>query len=1510
MRILQIGLRGTRILALKGALGNPLKPADVLAPSSFSTPQVCERRSIFIATVLTRAGVLSSVVALVAMILLAGMVGQAETHSLMTRHVREVTRNAEARLVGRLPATQIMHLVLVLPLSHQTELQDFLSDLYDPSSPSYRQFLTVEEFTARYGPSQEDYDAVLNFAEANGLAVVGTSRNRMNADVVGSVASIERTFQVNMGVYQHPTENRTFFAPDREPTVDLPFQLWHIAGLDSYSIPRPLYRRQTAHKKPHATTGSGPGASFLGSDMRAAYYVGPLTGSGQSLGLVEYYGTDLADLNTYYANAGQTNNVPITLLSTDGSSTSCLSSQGCDDTEQTLDMTQALGMAPGLSSLVMYVGSTDSAIFNAMATASPLNAQLSSSWTWSPSDPATDDPYFEEFAAQGQTLFQAAGDSSAWDSSSEIYPADDVYVTSVGGTDLETASAAGPWSSETVWVDGGGGISPDNFAIPSWQATAAAGCSSCSTTYRNGPDVSANANFTFYVCADQTTCTANEYGGTSFATPMWAGYLALANQQAVANGIPPLGFINPALYTLGLSSSYNTDFHDVASGSNGYSATTGYDLASGWGSPNGSGLINALAGNPGPGFFLSASPVSLTVVQGSSGTSTITSTATGGFDSPINLSASGQPTGVTVSFSPASISAAGTSTMTMTVGLSTATGIHTITVTGTSGSTTETITIFLTVTAPLTSIAVTPASATVLLPGTLQFTATGHYADGSTLNLTPTATWVSSNPAAATVSTSGVATGVAYGNANITASFDGITSNTAVLTLVTPPAIPTFSPGSGTYNTPQTVTMSDATPGVTTYYTTNGSTPTTSSPKYTGPITISTNTTLEAIAAINTVSGYSTSSVAFGVYQITALTPTFSPGSGTYNTPQAVTMSDATPGVTIYYTTNGSTPTTSSPVYTAPITISTNTTLEAIAAGNGYGASHEAFGVYQITALTPTFSPGSGTYNTPQTVTMSDTTPGVTIYYTTDGSTPTTSSTKYTAPITIAASTTLHAIAAGNGYGASYEAFGVYQIAAPAPSFSPKPGTYSGSQSVSISDSSPGLTIYYTTNGSTPTTSSPVYTGLITISTNTTLEAIAAGNGYVASSVSSGVYQFATAATPTFSPTPGSYSGPQSVSISDSSPGVTIYYTTDGSTPTTSSPVYAGPITIATTITLHAIASGNGYPPSSVGGGVYTITTATPTFSPGSGTYNTPQAVKISDATPGVTIYYTTNGSTPTTSSPVYTGPITIPTNTTLEAIAAGNGYGASHEAFGVYQITALIPSFSPGSGTYNTPQAVTLSDATPGVTIYYTTDGSTPTTSSPVYTGPITISTNTRLGAIAAGNGYGASSEAFGVYQITALIPSFSPGSGTYNTPQAVTISDATPGVTIYCTTDGSTPTTSSPQYTGPITVSTSSTLHAIAAGNGYGASSEAFGVYQITALVPSFSPGSGTYNTPQAVTMSDATPGVTIYYTTDGSTPTTSSPKYAGPITISTNTTLHAIAAGNGYGASSEAFGTYVID
>jgi subtilase family serine protease len=537
----------------------------------------------------------------------AGVVeGRAQT--MMTRHVREVTLNGQAKLLGRLPTTQIMQLDVVLPLRDQAGLDAFLAELYNPSSLGYRQHLTPAEFTERFGPTQQDYEAVVQYVQDHGLTVVGGSRDGREGQVKGPVWAIESAFHLNLMTYQHPDEDRVFYAPDREPTVGLPFPLWHISGLDNYSIPHPMYIKKSDYALAHgidpddligdATTGSGPSSSFLGSDMRAAYYGGTaLTGAGQNLGLLEYYGTDLADLNTYFTNVKQTNNVPITLLSTDGTSTSCVYRSGCDDTEQTLDMTQAIGMAPGLASLVMYIGSTDTAIISAMTTHNPLPTTIGCSWGWTPADPSTLDPYFQKMAAQGQNFFAASGDSSTWSRRNEAWPADDAYVVSVGGTDLTTTGAGGAWKSETAWVDSGGGISPDKIAIPAWQKLAGVINSSNkgSTTYRNGPDVSANANFTFYVCADQTTCTANEYGGTSFAAPMWAGYIALVNQQLLANGYPTIGFINPYLYSFGVSSSYGTDFHDITSGRSGsYSAVKGYDLVTGWGSPNGQGLINAL----------------------------------------------------------------------------------------------------------------------------------------------------------------------------------------------------------------------------------------------------------------------------------------------------------------------------------------------------------------------------------------------------------------------------------------------------------------------------------------------------------------------------------------------------------------------------------------------------------------------------------------------------------------------------------------------------------------------------------------------------------------------------------------------------------------------------------------------------------------------------------------------------------------------------------------------------
>ena len=131
-----------------------------------------------------------SLLTIAALVPALNIVCQAQSLRPSTRHVRDVVLNGQAKPVGRLAATEPMRLVLVLPHRNQAALENLLKDLYDPSSPSYHQFLTVEEFTNRFGPSQEDYAALTSFAEAHGLAVVGTSRNRMNLDVTGPVANI------------------------------------------------------------------------------------------------------------------------------------------------------------------------------------------------------------------------------------------------------------------------------------------------------------------------------------------------------------------------------------------------------------------------------------------------------------------------------------------------------------------------------------------------------------------------------------------------------------------------------------------------------------------------------------------------------------------------------------------------------------------------------------------------------------------------------------------------------------------------------------------------------------------------------------------------------------------------------------------------------------------------------------------------------------------------------------------------------------------------------------------------------------------------------------------------------------------------------------------------------------------------------------------------------------------------------------------------------------------------
>jgi len=338
------------------------------------------------------------------------------------------------------------------------------------------------------------------------------------------------------------------------------------------------------------------------------------------------------------------------------------------------------------------------------------------------------------------------------------------------------------------------------------------------------------------------------------------------------------------------------------------------------------------------------------------------------------------------------------------------------------------------------------------------------------------------------------------------------------------------------------------------------------------------------------------------------------------------------------------------------------------------------------------------------------------------------------------------------GYTPSSAADTASCAAAATPGFSPAAGTYSSSQTVTISDATAGAAIYYTTDGSTPTTASTLYTAPVTVSSSETIKAVAIASGHVMSAVGSAAYSIlSAAATPTFSPAAGTYATSQMVTISDSTAGATIYYTTDGSTPTHTSTVYSTAITVASNETIKALASASGFADSSVGSAAYVIQTATvnPTFAPAAGTYASSRMVTLSDATTGATIYYTTDGSTPTVNSSTYTAAITVASNETIKAFATAPGFNPSSVVSATYSIMAAVPAFTPVPGTYAGSQMVTLSDATTGATIYYTTDGSTPTTSSIAYTTPITVSSSATIKAIATASNFANSAVAVGTYTI-----------------------------------------------------------------------------------------------------------------------------------------------------------------
>ena len=572
------------------------------------------------------------------------------------------------------------------------------------------------------------------------------------------------------------------------------------------------------------------------------------------------------------------------------------------------------------------------------------------------------------------------------------------------------------------------------------------------------------------------------------------------------------------------------------------------------------------------------------------------------------------------------------------------------------------------------------------------------------------------------------------------------------------------------------------------------------------------------------------------------------------------------------------------------------------------------------TVATPEFSVESSAVINGTEVTISCATEGAKIYYTTDGTEPTANSTEYKAAIIVMPPMTLKAIAVKDGMNNSAVASANYTIKGTVaiPVFSVASGAVNSGTSVIISCATEGAKIYYTTDGTEPTAKSTEYKAAISVTEAVTLKAIAVKIGMNNSAVASASYTIkGTVAIPVFSVESGAVNSGTSVSITCATEGAKIYYTTDGSNPTSSSTEYTGAISVIAAVTLKAIAVKDGMNISAVASANYTIkeTVAIPVFSVASGAVNSGTSVSITCATEGAKIYYTTDGSNPTSSSTEYKAEISVTAAVTLKAIAVKTGMNNSAVASASYTIkgTVAIPVFSVESGAVNSGTSVSITCATEGAKIYYTTDGTEPTASSKEYTAAISVTEAVTLKAIAVKDGMNNSAVASANYTIkgTVAIPIFSVASGAVNSGTSVTITCATQGAKIYYTTDGTEPTAKSTEYTAAISVTEAVTLKAIAVKDGMNNSAVASANYTIkgTVAIPIFSVASGAVNSGTNVTITCATEGAKIYYTTDGTEPTSSSTEYKTAISVTPPMTLKAIAVKDGMNNSAVASVSYTI-
>ena len=536
-------------------------------------------------------------------------------HALRGHHALPAAARAQA--VDRLAATQQLQFTIGLPLRNKAELDKLLQELSDPSSPNYRKFLTPELFTERFGPTKEDYQAALDYARASGFTVTATQPNRVLVSVSAPVSAVEKAFHVSMRHYKHPTEARNFFAPDTEPTLDLAVPIQDIGGLDDFVISHANYHPRPATATPQ--NGSAWGGGFMGADFRHAYAPDvSLTGTGQSVGTINFAGYYLSDVQ-HYEDSNGVPHIPVVEELLDGVSNVTNNAEG----ECMLDLEMIASMSPGINSMYFYRGTSIDTMLSAIA-GDNVAKQIGASWTYGIT--GNTPGLLQQLAAEGITFFTAAGDYDAYPAPGHPTVPDcagNPYVTCVGGTTLTMNGNGVAYASEKVWNwsgsgGTGGGIS-STYSIPFWQQGIAMTANHGSTTMRNIPDVALTGDNVYVY--DSTSGTNTIVGGTSCATPLWAAFTALINQQNVSLGNATIGAFNPLVYAIGKSSTYSTAFHDTTVGNNtnsvsltNYPAVPGYDLCTGWGTPKGQATINAFTTMP---YLATVLPATLTAYTGS-----------------------------------------------------------------------------------------------------------------------------------------------------------------------------------------------------------------------------------------------------------------------------------------------------------------------------------------------------------------------------------------------------------------------------------------------------------------------------------------------------------------------------------------------------------------------------------------------------------------------------------------------------------------------------------------------------------------------------------------------------------------------------------------------------------------------------------------------------------------------------------------------------------------------------